>query len=503
MKTKGRGRFTRFAGQLMMVGALALSATATANTLPRRFLTNPLRAQRAWELAHPGLEFPPLDGGSQGSGNPDGGDLEDGYEFWWIGATSPNVSLPNSGVQTVLQEVDTQPPGFGCFDCWTSEYLDNDYWGQVGFSNCTAAGESPTVGLFYQVWDVASNTIVGEGGSDVASPGLHTFAMSLQSGTTWAYSVDGNVFGLFDMKSATSSQPSAIGTFCEEGDGVTAPFVPPTISVPITFSLLNQGVWSGPAEGLAYNTANLSGVEGNLQDNSLPNGAIQLGGDSTYVVSNTPLWNGATNGFAPDAGPAGTGALAPPLVAITSPAPNSSLSGTVTETAVIVNPAGASEITEAVYAIQNAAGDTLGVATLTHEPYRLVWDTTQYPNGVYYLSFGAVDSQGRSTTFSEIETIDNPTGTSSGTTGASGTTSGQTGTGSSSTGSSQSSSGSSGGSTGGQTTGSSSGSTDVGTPAHGGCSSVGGEAAPLLPLLLLLLLRRQRVSRRSRVRPIC
>ncbi len=68
----------------------------------------------------------------------------DGSEFWWIGAlSSAKVPVPNSGVQAVLEEVDSPPTGPGCFDCWASEYLDNDRWGQVGFSTCTVPGSAP------------------------------------------------------------------------------------------------------------------------------------------------------------------------------------------------------------------------------------------------------------------------------------------------------------------------------------------------------------------------
>ncbi len=417
--------------------AILLLGTAAAAPPPPRVGTNPLRARRAWERTH-GLPAPNPDAGTDagtGEGNPDGGDVVDGYEFWWIGANSPNISLPNTGVQAVMQEVDTLPPkGFGCFDCWTSETLDNGYWGQVGFAACNLAGSGSFVSTFYQVWDTGGSVEqeLVDGRSIQSSPGIHTYAMSLQSGTTWAYSVDGTVFGAFDMGSARSSNPGAIATLCEEGDGVPEPFVPPAVSIPIAMSLLGDGgAWAGAPAAVVYNTADLSGANGNLQDASLLDDAIRIGGTIPLTAAGTKLWNGDTAGFAPDAGPAGASPLAPPLIRLTAPRPAAKLSGTVMLTGTVTPAAAGSALTGVTFYVEDEGGVVQQTAA-QGPAYSAAWDTSGVPNGFYDVILQAVDAQDVQTYVEIGVTVDNrgATGTSSsGGTTSGGATSSSTGTG--------------------------------------------------------------------------
>jgi len=359
--------------QRAALATLLLGAMGAAHAVPSRFRTNPLRAHRARELAHRSLGPSQSPDGwpTEAAPNGDGGTVIDGYDFWWIGSNSPTaLSLTNSGVLAVMQEVDAPPQDGGCFDCWTSEYLDNGFWGQVGFSVCTQTGTDPFISTFYQVWDAnpTPEVLLVDGESELTSPGIHTYAMSLQSGTTWGFSVDGALLGIYDMGSATSSAPGAIATVCEEGDGVIAPYSPPAISVPVAMCLSNGATWEGASASEVYNSADLSGVVGNLQNSALPNDAILIGGQSAYAISGTPLWMGAAPGFPPDAGPAGLNALTPPLVTLLSPAANTTVSGVVVLSATAASVDGAAAITQITFSVEDASSSDTSQWTANGPP---------------------------------------------------------------------------------------------------------------------------------------
>src|SRR2546426_7959558 len=118
---------------------------------------------------------------------------------WWVGASSVDSSaLPNTGVRSTFQVITL--PVVGCLSFWVSDDLSNNVWGQVGYYICD--GTTPTA--FYQIWNLNTNTVLS-GGSSTVSIGAHTFSMYLQSGTTWAYAIDGTVFGTYNMGAAISS----------------------------------------------------------------------------------------------------------------------------------------------------------------------------------------------------------------------------------------------------------------------------------------------------------
>jgi uncharacterized protein (TIGR03382 family) len=501
--------------------ALAWSAVASATpTRPHRFRTNPQRANRALTLqrllapAHAGGT-----GGTGGTGSTGGGgtggtggssstcDFEFGDCFWWIGAASSATSgIPNSGVRATMSAVDYEPDG-GCFDCWTSEYLDNGYWGQVGFSACGYnANSQNNFTVFYQTWNADAGLLLVDGESTWITEGLHTFAMNLDAGTSWDYSVDGIIFGSQDMGSATASSPYAISTLCEEGDGVAAAFVPPAISVPATMQVDDTGTWSATTEGLAYNTAGLSGAVGNLQDATLANDQMTIGGTSAYVAPGDDLWNGSGSGALVDAGPS---TLAPVYVTLSAPLANATVAGVVPIVANI--PAAPSGSTVYFFA-SNPNGPE---CTLTAPPWTCSWDTTQYGDGQVGVYAEIQDPSGNLSWADITVTVDNdgnPTtggsssGGSSGTSGgvgsssggsSSGSTGGGASGGSTSTGGSTSGGGaSSGGSSGGGATsnggagGNAAGSTgsSTQTPASTGCGCAAGRGSPTAALPLLLLL---------------
>ncbi len=510
--------------------AWALSALALPTPQrPQRRHTNPLRAsrevalQRFFAAAHP-----TPDAGLEDAGEFDAGygcDFEFGDCFWWIGSESSATSgLPNDGVRTTMSAVNYEPDG-GCFDCWTSEYLDNGYWGQVGFSACGYAPSSESnFTVFYQTWDADAGELLIDGESTFITEGLHTFTMNLDAGTKWDYSVDGTIFGSYDMGSAAAAGPYAISTVCEEGDGVAVAFVPPTISVPATMQVDNGGSWSAATEGLIYNSAGLSGVWGNLQDSKLANDQTVIGGTTPFLAQNTPLWNGAGSGALVDGGVA---PVTPAYVTISTPVPNSTVSGTVLIAAQIVCPPGS--------VVYFWASDPNGpTCTLDAGPWTCSWDTTQYGNGPVYPTVQVQDPAGNLSWADMTVIVDNTASSSGGS--SSGGGSSVTVSSSSGGSSSESSSSSGSGSSSPQTSGSSSGSTGphssssssatsqqaqssssteggssssggtgsslVGPPPHAtpnsssGCSCAAGRGSPgsALPLLLLAacLARRRR-----------
>jgi len=466
-------------GILASLAILLAGAVAAATPPPRRVGTNRLRAQRMRELVHQALEAPNPDAG-EGLGNPDGGDIVDGQEFWWIGATSPAKSLPNTGVEAVMQEVDTPPPvGSGCFDCWTSETLDNGLWGQVGFAACSLGGNS-FVSTFYQIWDTnPPEELLVDARVVQSSPGIHTYAMNLESGTTWAYSVDGTTFGVFDMRSAKSSGANAIATLCEEGDGVADPFVPPAISVPVAMALLDEdaGIWAGAPEAEVYNTADLSGAAGNLQDSSLADDVVDIGGTIPLWKAGEKLWSGDSAAFAPDAGPAGANALAPPLVTLTAPRPLATVHGKVTLTGTVTAADAGVGIADVEFFVESQTGVFVQQTPVTGPPFSTSWDTTRVVNGSYFVFLQAIDENQTQTYVDLAVTVDNqPTsgttgGTSSGTAGGTtGTTGGATSSGSSTGVESSSTTGSAGTGT---TTGTASGGTSSGGSSTGAMTPVG------------------------------
>ena len=118
---------------------------------------------------------------------------------WWVGASSTDSSaLPNAGVKSVIQVFSTHVTG--CLSFWVSDDTGDNNWGQVGYYICN--GSTPEA--FYQVWNLNTKSVL-TGGIAPISTGAHTFAMYLQSGTTWAYAMDGSVMGTYNMGSSTSS----------------------------------------------------------------------------------------------------------------------------------------------------------------------------------------------------------------------------------------------------------------------------------------------------------
>ena len=295
-------------------------------------------------------------------------------------------------------------------------------------------------------------------------------------------------------------------------------------------SVLNGGAWAGAETAWVYNTAGLSGVVGALEDSALPNDALFVGGNSLTYDAGLALWSGPSTA---GAGDAGANSNAPPLVTLTSPASNATVSGLVTLAATVTSPAGAPAIASVTIYVEDFNGLNGSQYPFTAPPYVATWDTTQLPNEGFELTVVVTDAAGATWTDVSV-TVNNPstgpgttsTGTATGTTTA-GSTSGaasssgpgatvSAGTGTSRTTGTSTTAGSTG-STGQAATGSSTGggSTTSGargttntaasstggpasTPSPGGCGCTAGSGSPMALLPMLALAGWVRRRRRAR-----
>ena len=313
--------------------------------------------------------------GLRGHGS-EAGKADGDSTVWWIGAaTDPAIEPPNAGVRTTFHVADT-PPAHGCIDWWTSATLANGMWGQVGAQSCTIDG--PSLAAFYQVWKDGVELV--EGVAPVTE-GLHSFAMAATDATTWSFTVDGQELGSLDMGAATSTGDA--GTLVEEGNGVPAPYAPPSVAFPEALSVLQGGVWMTPKRAVVYNTAGVGAVVSpHVND-------ITIGGGPA-VAADTELWRASQ---VPSAAPV-TSTTAMPDVTFAAPIASTTVSHRVVLRA---NARGADEITEVWFAIDSGAT----LCNLTAPPYECTWDTSGTPAGSHYITVGAQDASGRTEYVSE------------------------------------------------------------------------------------------------------
>jgi len=204
-----------------------------------------------------------------------------GSSVWWVGAESTDSSaLPNTGVRGTIQVVSLSVTG--CLAFWVADDLSNDVWGQVGYFICS--GSTPTA--FYQIWGLGNNTVLS-GGSENVGTGSHVFSMSLQSGTTWVYSLDGTSMGTYNMGASSSSSSYPVEAMSEEqGSSV---FSIPEVTFSPALQVLQSGVWSSVSTATSYGTS--WGIEGNAQDAGLGADEIIVGGSLSSLSQGTTLWS--------------------------------------------------------------------------------------------------------------------------------------------------------------------------------------------------------------------
>ena len=203
---------------------------------------------------------------------------------WLVGAMSTDPSaLPNTGVRSTIEVIDAQTPGSLAF--WVSDGMPNHIWGQVGYF---LSGGGQPVG-FYQVWNLNSDILITSGTASIDT-GNHTFSMYLQNGTTWAYAIDGNVFGIYDMGASSSSLTYPVYAMSEEEANTTFSF--PAVSFGPALEVLRSGSWSSVQSASVYGTT--WGVEGSIQNNKLGANQMIVSGSLGGVPQGTLLWGAST-----------------------------------------------------------------------------------------------------------------------------------------------------------------------------------------------------------------
>jgi len=221
-----------------------------------------------------------------------------GKNYYYVGAEaatsacSPTcVPITNTGAETQVQVVSQQVTG--CLSYWISDDSKANIWGQVGYYICN--GSTPVA--FYQVWNLNTSSVLATGTTSV-SAGSHFFSMYAQSGTVWAYALDGSVFGTHDMQSSVSSSTHPVQAVNEEG-GVSAPWNPARVQFGTTILIERSGVWTpvtsaSEAWGCGTSQQSCWGVQGGSQNSALTADEVLVGGSAPPLASGTDLWNGAT-----------------------------------------------------------------------------------------------------------------------------------------------------------------------------------------------------------------
>jgi len=200
---------------------------------------------------------------------------------WLVGAMSTDASaLPNTGVRSTFQVINM--PTTGSLAFWVSDGLSNNVWGQVGYF--ISEGGAPVA--FYQIWNLTTDTVLASATTTIET-GNHTFSMDVQNGTTWAYAIDGNVFGTYDMGASLSSLTYPVYTVSEEQGNATFSF--PAVNFDSVMQVLRSGSWNPVLRAVSY--GNSWGIEGNLQTNKLGANQMIVGGTLAQIPQGTVLWS--------------------------------------------------------------------------------------------------------------------------------------------------------------------------------------------------------------------
>jgi hypothetical protein len=204
---------------------------------------------------------------------------------YWAGAKV--FTQPNTGVRGTFN-VQSFEVSTGCVAFWVSDDASNNIWSQVGYYIC-----SDNVPIaFYQIWALGNMSIVGGGTTSVIT-GNHTFSLSLQSGTTWAFYLDSTIFGTFNENSSSSRSSYPVYSLSEETSGF-GPTTFPQENFSIALQTLFSGMWSTPPSATAFYSGGTWGIAGNIQNPSVPFAGLSLGGDLPKLAGGTLLWNSTT-----------------------------------------------------------------------------------------------------------------------------------------------------------------------------------------------------------------
>jgi hypothetical protein len=193
-------------------------------------------------------------------------------------------ALPNTGARSSIQVQSFDVP-VGCVAFWVSVDSAGNLWMQVGYYICD--GSTPVV--FTQVWNLASYTVVYANIlSSTPTPGIHQFAVYLQSGTTWAATYDGTVVGSYDLGASVSSSSYPVYAMSEE-NGLAAAISIPTTSFSLGIQAQVNGVWVDPASISVYNYGGTWGLQGPGQNPLMAADSFVVGGSLPSPSNCSPL----------------------------------------------------------------------------------------------------------------------------------------------------------------------------------------------------------------------
>ena len=193
-------------------------------------------------------------------------------------------ALPNTGARSSIQVQSFDVP-VGCVAFWVSDDSAGNLWMQVGYYICD--GSTPVV--FTQVWNLASYTVVYANIlSSTPTPGIHQFAVYLQSGTTWAATYDGTVVGSYDLGASVSSSSYPVYAMSEE-NGLAAAISIPTTSFSLGIQAQVNGVWVDPASISVYNYGGDWGLQGPGQNQLMAADSFIVGGSLPNPSYGSPL----------------------------------------------------------------------------------------------------------------------------------------------------------------------------------------------------------------------
>jgi hypothetical protein len=187
--------------------------------------------------------------------------------------------MRNSGVKGAIDVVFQSVAGLLSF--WISDDLSNNVWGQVGYY---VYGSSAPI-AFYQIWDLNSN-IVLSGGMTTVAAGYHTFSMYLLGGTTWAFALDGHMFGSYNMGATISSSSYPVYAMSEEASSTPFPFT--SVKFSSAMQVMKSGVWQSVTTAKSY--GNEWGVGGHLQSSGLGDDQIMVGTSVRSIPAESTLW---------------------------------------------------------------------------------------------------------------------------------------------------------------------------------------------------------------------
>ncbi|HXW37491.1 MAG TPA: hypothetical protein VEJ36_06295 [Nitrososphaerales archaeon] len=243
---------------------------------------------------------------------------------WWVGADSTAPSaLPNTGAKGTMTVISTSITG--CLAFWVADDLSDNMWGQVGYYICNSS--TPTA--FYQIWNLTSDTEITTGTTSVAT-GTHTFSMYSDSGDTWAYALDGTIFGTYDMGASSSSTTYPVYSLSEEEANSTFSF--PEVTFSTAMMSEQSGSWGAVQTAVSYGTG--WGVEGNDQLAAIPVNEFIVGGSLSVLSAGTTLWGSSSSSSTASSTTSSTTSLAPVTSTVTT---TSTVTSTSTKTSTVTS----------------------------------------------------------------------------------------------------------------------------------------------------------------------